>query len=326
MITRRGVIIAIGATALTAKRSLAQQRTRSWRIGFLSLSDTATIAPWLSAFNRQMQQYDYELNKDYVIEVRSGNGDLKRLDAMAAELVALKVDIFIPTGTTQTIAVTKAARDTPIIFVTVGDPIRAGIVKSLPRPGGYVTGFTNNAADLMIKKLELAQELLPKLRSIGYLFNPAVFNERADYQSLLAAANKASIKVAAANSQDKAALSTEFDKLVRDKVGAVIIAAGTNMAQRDAIADQALKHRLPTVYGFSDGVDAGGLVSYGADWSEQYRNAAGYVDKIIRGSKPGDLPVQQPTKFDLVLNMKTARELGIKIPPSVMIRATRVIE
>ena len=177
----------------------------------------------------------------------------------------------------------------------------------------------------MTKRLELAHELLPKLRSVGFLFNSSLPNEQADYKSPQSVAAKFAIKVIEAHANDESEISATFDGLIREKVGAVIVAGGTNTTHRRTIAEQALKRRLPTVFGFSSAIDVGGLISYASDLLEQYRNAAAYVDKIIKGARPGDLPVQQPTKFDVVINLKTAKALGIKIPNTIFLQATKVI-
>jgi len=327
MISRRRIVIALGAGALAAPfGSLAQQRGKVWCIGMLTLSDESTAAPWIDAFNQGMQIARYAANTDYIIEIRSANGEINRFPALAAELVARKSDLLITSGTPQTLAAMKATKDIPIVFANVGDPIGVGIVTNLGRPAGNVTGFSNVSAALIVKRLELVRELLPKPARVGFLFDPNAPNEQSYCKTLQMAAKKFGIRVIDAYAQEEAQIAAVFDGLVREKAQAVIVAAGRNTSRRATIAEQATKRGLPTVFGNSESVEAGGLMSYGADFSDQFRRAASYVARIFKGTKPGDLPIQQPTKFELVVNMKTSKALGIKIPQSILLQATKVIE
>ena len=325
--TRRALLIALGASAFTIPlSSLAQRQVRLRRIGYLAVADESTFLPLIATFKQAMHGLGYVEGKDYAMEIRSARGDVKRLPGLAAELVALGVDVIITPGTPNTIAARDATRAIPIVMVTTSDPVGTGLVASLARPGGNITGFDSFTREITTKRLELLRELVPSIRRVGFIHNPDSVAERAEWKVLAAGGEKLGVRVIAAGVPFGQDVSRIFAELKKEKADALIVASGANLTRRAAIIEQAYKNRLPAIYGNPAFVADGGLICYTADWPDQYRRAATYVDKIFKGARPADLPVEQPTRFELVLNMKTAKALGIKIPQSILIRTDKVIE
>ena len=334
MISRRQVVIALGAGALAPFAYLAPlasfaQPRKVWRIGFLLAFEPSYYTLWIDAFKAGMSALGYAEGRDYVIELRSYHSDSARLPALAAELVALKIDMIVSTSTGSALAASKATREIPILTTNAGDPVGNGLAASLRRPGGNVTGLTSLSAELYTKRLDLLRQLLPRMRRVGFLYNP-------DPKSQIDALNLARfeadcgklqlqpIRAPARNAEE---IASAFKILARDKVQGLIVTTGsTNSNSQARIIELAAKQRLPAVYARRDWAEAGGLLSYAPDYSDLWRRAAAYADKIFKGAKPGDLPIQQPTLFEFVLNMKTAKALGLKIPGSILVQATRVIE
>ena len=328
MITRRKIVLALGATALVSPlSSFAQPAKKVWRIGFLQESEPSKDIPRLDAFNAGMSALGYAEGRDYVIEQRSAQSDLARLPALAAELAALRVDLILITGTPSAMAASKVTRDIPILSATVGDPIGSGLAASLSRPGGNFTGLTNLSGELVTKRLDLLRQLLPRMRRVGFLYDP---NNRlneiqlARFESDCTKLQFQPVRAAARTAEE---IPAAFMTLKRKNAQGLIAGAGnTNNSSRKTIVELAAKHRLPAVFYRSDFAEAGGLISYAPDVLDLHRRTAAYADKIFKGAKPGDLPVEQPMRFDFVLNMKTAKALGLKIPGSILVQATRVIE
>ena len=326
MISRRQVVIALGAGAFAPLVSFAQQR-KVWRIGFLQEVEQPTINIRFSAFKAGMSALGYAEGKDYVIEVRHAQSDFARLPALASDLVALKVDIILTSGTPSAVAASKATREIPILMPTVGDPVRSGLAASLARPGGNVTGFSTLTSELVSKRLDLLRQLLPRMRRVGLLYDP---DNQIDKIVLLqfefdcAKLQLQPIRAAARKTEEIAAA---FRTLVDQKAQALIVtSSGINNGSRENIIERAAKHRMLAIYSQTDYCERGGLISYAPDFSDLWRRSAAYADKIFKGAKPGDLPIEQPTRFEFVLNMKTAKALGLKIPGSILVQATRVIE
>ncbi len=265
-----------------------------------------------------------------MIEYRDAEGKLERLPALAAELVALKVDVILAPGTLHALAVKQATKTIPIVFIGAADPVTSGLVTSLARPGGNVTGLSNLAPELVGKWLELLTQAVPGVSRLAVLWQPGGQDERTERDMLKAAdvaARALGVRLQFVEARRPADFDRAFSDMTRASAGA-LTALGTAMfnSERRRLVDLAARNRLPAVYGSREFVDAGGLMAYGANVADLHRRAATYVDKTLKGAKPADLPVEQPTKFDLVINLKTAKALGLTIPPSLLARADEVIQ
>ena len=329
MITRRKLIFSMGAGALTVPfASLAQQQRKVWRIGVLWERDRSDYSPNLEAFKGGMRGLGYAEGKDYAIEQRSANNDHARLPALAVELLALKVDLIVTSGSPSAVAAHNATHDVPILIVTISDPVGSGLAASLARPGGNLTGLAQGVgSELYTKRLDLLRQILPGIRRVGFFYNPEnAGNMRSlnQFQSDCDKLKLESIPVPVRKVQD---VEAAFNILKRDKAQALIIAGdSTYISWRETIIELAAKLRLPAIYPALSFVDSGGLISYATNTTDLYRRLPVYADKIFKGVKPGDLPIEQPLQFETVINLKTAKALGIKIPNSVLVQATRVIE
>jgi putative tryptophan/tyrosine transport system substrate-binding protein len=330
MSNRRKLVIALGAGALAAPfGSFAQPQRKIWRIGFLSprRRPTSLDSDYYGAFPRRMSELGYVEGKNLIIEWRFANGEYERLPGMAAELVQLKVDAIMALGPPGVIAAQKATATIPIVMVVSVDPVGAGFVRSLAQPGGNITGLSNLAGDLSTKHLELLLTIVSRLSRVAVLVNPANAAHAAIPKNVQAAAQKAGIKVLAVEAQTPQEIENAFSRMARENAGAVIVTLDPLFIQQVAqIAAQATKHRLPSIYAFREAAEAGGLLSYGQNQVDLYRRAAGYVDRIFKGARPADLPVEQPTTLELFVNRKTAQTLGLVIPQSLLISADKVIE
>jgi ABC-type uncharacterized transport system substrate-binding protein len=328
VITRRRIVIALGASALAAPlRGFAQQQGRVWRIGFLLEGEQSSYVPLIDAFKAGMRELGYTEGRDYAIEQRSAQNDLARIPALAAELLALKVDVIVPSGTSSAVAASKATREIPILIAIIGDPVGSGLAASLRRPGANVTGLTNLASELFTKRLDLLRQILPGMRRVAFLYNPDNTANVLGLRQFEFDCTKLGFKSIRVPVRKADEIAATFNTLQRDKAqGMIVTNASTNIAWRASIIEHAAKHRLPAVYGQNLFADSGGLLSYAANYPDLYRRAAAYADKLFKGAKPGDLPIEQPLKFETVINLKTAKALGIKIPDIVMLRADRVIE
>ena len=274
-----------------------------------------------------MSAFGYAEGRDYVIAQRSAPLDIARLSGLASELVALRVDLVMSRGTSSALAASKATREIPILSTTTGDPVGSGLATSLARPGGNVTGLTSLTSELNTKRLDLLRQLLPSIRRAGLLYNPNSQSDALTLTRFEADCGKLQLKPIRAPTRRADEIAGAFLKLAREKAqGLIVAASSTNNASRESIIEQAAKHRLPAVYGRSDHAESGGLLSYATDFNDLWRRAAAYADKIFKGAKPGNLPIEQPMRFDFVLNMKTAKALGLKIPTGILIQATKVIE
>ena len=326
MITRRRIVLALGAGAFAPFATFAQQR-KVWRIGFLWIRNPSDFLPFSDAFKAGMSALGYAEGRDYVIEFRAAQGDLARLPALAAELVALKVDVIVSSGTPTVVAASKATREIPILLTTAGDPVGNGLVASLARPGGNITGLTSLTTELFTKRLDLLRQILPKMRRVGILYDANDPNDALSLKRIESDCGKLQIQPVRAPVRKAEEFAAAFNTLTSHKAQALLV---TNTAITSvsiaSVIDHAAKHRLPTSHGSSNWVEAGGLFAYAADFPDLYRRVAAYADKIFKGAKPGDLPIEQPTRFEFVLNMKTAKALGLKIPGSILVQVTKVIE
>jgi len=321
---RRKLLVALGASALTGPFALfAQQQGKVWRIGLLSES-TSTEA--ITAFKAGLYQLGYAEGRDYVIERRSAD-NVAALPALAAQLIAMKVDVIVPGGSPSALAARNATREIPILIVTVGDPVGIGLAESLRHPGGNVTGLSGMTTELSTKRLDLLRQMLPGMRRVGFLYNPDNGNDMQLLKHFESDCTKLQFISLSAPARKREDIAPAFNALIRDQAQALIVSqASTNLNLRQSIVEQAAKHRLPAIYGRSSYVDSGGLISYATDGPDLYRRVAAYADKIFKGAKPGDIPIEQPTKFEMVINLKTANALGIKLPQLILVRADRVIE
>jgi putative ABC transport system substrate-binding protein len=297
-------------------------------VGFLASASPDQWAHLVVAFERGLKEIGYADGRNVTVQYRWAEGQFDRLPALAADLVAQGVAVILAAGGSVTPQQTKAATSTiPIVFVTGGDPVANGIVPHLNRPGGNITGVTSLSTELTLKRLELLIELLPTTTIIGQLENPRnPFRgvvERSMREAMEAGGQK--LVTVSASSHDE--LEMAFTTLVQHSAGALIVSADPFFVANSAfLVSLSARHRIPTIYSLRDYVMAGGLISYGSNFSEAYRQAGNYVGRILKGEKPGDLPVLQPTKFEMVINLKTAKMMGLTLPPTLLARADEVIE
>jgi putative ABC transport system substrate-binding protein len=327
--TRREFICGLAGGLLAAPRAAeAQQAGRVYRIGLLDYSapDPARQA-WWNAFRQQMRQLGYVEGQNVSFEPRWAQGDTDRLSKLATELVGLKVDVIVTGGTNAAVAVKRATSTIPIVTATGSDPVGVGLVASLRQPGGNVTGMTTLNSELAAKRLEFLRIVVPRAARIAILWDESGPGYRLAVQETEAAAKTAGFTIQSVPVRSPAGLEAAFATMVRGRAGALsIVPSPMFFPHLKRLAELAVKHRLPTVVGLREFVEAGGLVGYAADVPDLFRRAATFVDKILKGAKPGDLPVEQPTKFELVINLKTAKALGLTIPHSLLLRTDQVIQ
>jgi len=306
----------------------AQQPKKIAKIGYLVPSNAAAHAPNFEAFRQGMRELGYVEGKTFVLELRYAEGRFERLPELARELVGLKVDVIVTVSDVAIAAVKRETQTIPIVMAPSTDPVGTGFVASLARPGGNVTGLSSMSPELSGKRLELLREVVPGLSRVAIIWNPDVRGAMYDYRETEGAARSLrlqlqSVEVPRAEDFDRA-----FSAITKDRAQALVLPTGNPVAfaNRGQIASFAQKNRLPSIYGAKEYVDDGGLMSYGPSLPDMFRRAATFVDKILKGAKPADLPVEQPTKFELVINLKTAKQIGVTIPPSVLARADKVIK
>ncbi len=327
MIARREFLIGLGAALAWALPARAQLPRTMYRVGFLGNSTAALEADLIEPFRQGLRDLGYEEGRNITIEYRWAEGKYERLPALIAELVALNLDVMVTAGTPATLAVKKAAISVPLVMAAIGDPVGISVVASLARPAGNITGLSAMAPDLEGKRLQLLGEVVPKLSHVAVIWNPLNEFQEISIRQLNAAAATLQIKVQPVAVRVAEDLDAAFATLVRDKPKALIILADRIfLHNRARLIDFATRNRLPGVYAYRELVEAGGLMSYGPSYEDMHRRAATYVDKILKGAKPADLPIEQPTKFNLVINRKAAEALGLTIPPSILVRADEMIE
>ena len=326
---RRGFMaVMAGGLLATPLAAEAQQAGKVYRIGLLDFSapDPARQA-WWNAFRQQMRELGYVEGQNVSFEPRWAQGEDDRLPKLAAELVGLKVDLIVTAGSNAALAAKRATSTIPIVTASGSDPVAVGLVASLRQPGGNVTGMTSLNSELAAKRLELLRNVAPRASRIAILWDERDAGSRLNVDETEAAAKTAGLTIQRVAVGSAAGIEAAFATVVRGRAGALIIVITARLfSYRKRIAELAVKHRLPTVVGLREYVEAGGLASYGTDFPDIFRRAAVYVDKILKGAKPADLPVEQPTKFELVINLKTAKALGLSIPPSLLGRADEVIQ
>jgi len=328
----RSIVICLPLTVflLTLSFTEAQETAKIPRIGYLSPFDAARESARAETIRQRLRELGYIEGKNIAIEYRYAEGKDNRFSELAVELVRLKVDVILVAGDVAVQAAKKATKTIPIVMIGSGsDPVEAGYVESLSRPGANVTGITNLYRELGGKRLELFKEAIPKLARVAVLYNPANRGTVQEVKQILPVeARKLKIALQPWEVRDTAGFETVFATLSKQRPDGLYVPAGGSLinGNLDRIGSLALKSRLPSMYYNSIAVEAGGLMSYGADIAESYRRVAYFVDKILKGAKPGDLPVEQPTKFEFVINLKTAKQIGLTIPQSLLYRADKVIK
>ena len=320
-------LLATGLLA-TAPRAEAQQTKKIAKIGVLFASTPGAIAHFVEAFRQVLREHGYIEGQNFVLELRYGEARAERLPGFARELVSLKVDVIVAATDPATAAVKRETQTIPIVMANSSDPVGSGFVASLARPGGNVTGLSSLSSELSGRRLELLMEAVSRLSRVAIIWNPDVRGARLDYKETEGAARSLrlqlqSVEVSRADDLDRA-----FSAVTKARAQGLIV-PGPNpvlFANRGQIVSFAQGNRLPAMYGQGEFVDAGGLMSYGPSIPDLWRRAATYVDKILKGHQPADLPVEQPTKFELVINLRAAKQIGLTIPPNVLARADRVIK
>jgi putative ABC transport system substrate-binding protein len=328
-VDRRIFIATLGVGLLAAPlASEAQQPSRMPRIGYLESGSAAPGTPHLEAFRQGLRELGWVEGQNIAIEVRDAGGNSDQLQPLASELVRLKVDLIFASTTPAALAVKRATATIPIVIGFVADPVGSGLVASLAHPGGNITGWTHLAGlESRGKYLDLLKEAVPRANRIGALWNRANQVHVASLPYLEAAARALKVQFRPVGVQDPKELESAFSALARERVEALtVLPDGMFLAQRDLILALAARSRLPTMYGVVEFAEAGGLMAYGANLPEMYKRGALSVDRILKGAKPADLPIERPTRFHLVINLKTARTLGLAFPQSLLLQADRVIE
>jgi putative tryptophan/tyrosine transport system substrate-binding protein len=315
-----------GATAIWPVAALAQQARKLPTIGFLGSSTPSGMSRWIAAFVQRLREFGWIEGRTIAIEYRYAEGHTERYTEVAAEFVRLKVDVIVTYGTPSSAAVKQATTVIPIVFAAAADPVGNGLVASLARPGGNITGLSLQQSDIVGKKLDLLREMLTGLRRLaimGNLGNPATVLEIGEIR---VAANRLGLDIISLDIRRAEDIAPAFDA-VNGRAEALYVSTDplifTNVSRINTLA---LGARLPTIHNGKEYIESGGLMSYGPNYPDLFRRAADFVDKILRGAKPADFPVEQPTKFDLIINLTTAKALGLTIPPSLLARADEVIE
>jgi putative ABC transport system substrate-binding protein len=324
---RRELMFFLGS-AMTATRVVRAQQKATPVVGYLSASSAPSSPdPFWAAFQQGLSETGYVGGQNLAMEYRWAEGRYDRLPALAADLVSRKVDVIVTPGTVPTRAAKSATSTIPIVFTGVGDPVAAGLVTGLARPGGNLTGFSNIAAELNPKRLELLSELVPQAEVIALLVNPNQPNNERIIGDVQEAARAKGVQLPILKAGTESEIDAAFASLVELRAGALFLGGDPFFfSRREQFLALASRHAVPAVYTWREFAAAGGLISYGVRVTDSFRQAGSYTGRILNGAKPADLPVQQPTTFELVVNLKTAKALGLTVPPSILARADEVIE
>ena len=326
-VRRREFIALVGGAAAWPLAASAQQSRRVPRIGVLLLGTPASFAGRIEAFVEGLRDLGYVDGRTVAIEWKWGQDRVDQLPDLAAELVRSQVDVIVTGGTPAAQTLKNATRTIPIVMAIVGDPVAAGLVDSLARPGGNATGFSIVATDLSGRRLQLLKEMVPGLSSIAVMSNATNPQSQTELRETQSAARSLELRLHSAPISADTSIENAFDKIKKEPVQALIVVTDAILySQRSQILDLAARHRLPAMYPYREFPEAGGLTSYAPNVRDMFRRAASYVDRILKGANPGDLPVEQPTKFELVINLKTAKSLGLDVPAGVLAVADEVIE
>jgi putative tryptophan/tyrosine transport system substrate-binding protein len=325
-VNRREFSAWLGGAAAWPVVARGQQPAKPPTIGFFGPVKASTDSLQVAIFVKRLRELGWIEGQNFAMEYRWAEGRLDRYADIAAELVGQKVDVIVTYSTPAVIAIKRTTPTIPIVFVSATDPVGNGLVKSLARPGGNVTGLSNQSADSVGKRLEILRDVIPKLRRLAILCNVGAPNAVLEKEEVQAAARAAGLEVVTMDIRRSDDIASGFET-IKDRADTVYVVMDPVVStSRTQINTIAVSERLPTLYVFRELVEAGGLMSYGPNQSDQFRRAAEFVDKILRGTKPADIPVEQPTKFDFVINMKTAKALGLDLPQTLLARADEVIE
>jgi len=328
---REFIAAVIGFSALTLAlvpcTARAQERAKVPRVGFMGNSTATLEANLIKPFRDGFRELGYEEGRNIEIEFRWAEGNYARFPELIAELLAKKVDVIVTAGTPATLAVKKATSTVPLVMIAVGDPVGTKIVPSLARPGGNVTGLSSRAPDLEGKRLQLLREVIPHLSRVAFFLNPANAFHTVSMRQALAAAKALKIELRPYEVRKTEDLEAAFASIIKERPdGLLILADRVFLHNRKRLMDFATQQKIPSVNAYRELVQAGGLMSYGPSYEDMHRRAAIYVDKILKGAKPSDLPIELPTKFNLFINTKTASALGLELPPMLISRADELIE
>jgi putative ABC transport system substrate-binding protein len=323
---RREFISLLGGTAVWPVAARAQPSSKMPTVGFLGATTSFTSPQWAAAFAQRLRELGWTEGRNVAIEYRWAEGRNERMAEIAAELVRARADVIVAQGTPAALTAKNATAAIPIVFVLPGDPVGSGLVASLARPGGNVTGLSSQTADLGGKRLDLLREIVPRLRRLAMMGNAGNSANVSDMHEFQMAARASGLEATTFEIRRTEDITAAFATL-KGKVDALYVAPDALLnTNRMRINTLALAARLPTMYGARENVEAAGLISYGPSFTDLFRRAGDYVDKILRGTRPADLPVEQPTKFELVVNLITAMALGLTVPPTLLARADEVIE
>jgi putative ABC transport system substrate-binding protein len=326
-VLRRRFLIAIAGLAAISMPVYAQTERRVRRIGYLGTGNAQTSADWLAAFRQGMAALNWVEGRDYVIDARYANSDAQTLSSLADEFVASQPELLLITGDETARLLAQKTKNIPIVYALAQDPLGNGLAASLRRPGGNMTGLSSLTRDLAAKRLQLLKEAVPRVAHVMLLFDPGNAGSVSQVRAIEEAAARLGMRATAIGLRKPADIEPAFKRGAALGVqGYMPIASPSLNNQRQAIVERILRSKAPSIFSSETYVEAGGLMSYGSSAPDNFRRAAGYVDKILKGAKPGELPIEQPTKFEFVVNLKTARTLGLKIPQSLLLRADRVIE
>jgi putative ABC transport system substrate-binding protein len=325
---RRAFLVTVASAALTAPAAArAQPAGRVFRIGMLDVVPATANAANLAAFRKGLGSFGYVEGRNFVIEYRSADGRAERFPDLAAEIVRLDVDVIVTRGTPAALAAKHATSTIPIVMASSGDPVGTGIAASLASPGGNVTGLSAYATETQGKLMEVLKEMVPQLTRVACLYNMGNPVLQAQWTKAEAAAHALGLRVVLVDVRNGRDIDRGFDGLVRQRVGAVIVGVdAVTQAHRAQVVEGLARRRLPGISREREFADAGGLASYGVHYADSYRQAARYVDRILRGARPGDLPIEQPTRLELVINLRTAKALSLKIPEPLVQRADEIIQ
>ena len=326
--SKRNFVFALGAIFLTLSFPCeAQQPTKIPRIGRLIGSSPSAVSTRYEAFREGLRELGYVEGKTIVVEYRHADGKFERLPDLATELVGLKVNVIVTGGPTATRPAKKATATIPIVMAQDSDPVGNGFVASLARPGGNITGLSNYHADLSGKQLELLKEVVPRLARVAVLGNSKEPGNAQALEETKLAGAALKLKLQFLDVRELQDIETAFHAATKERADAILVLSSPiATSQRTQVAQLAIKNRVPIMYQVSESVEAGGLMTYGVSTADLWRRSATYVDKILKGAKPADLPVEQPIKFEFIINLKAAKQIGLTIPPNVLVRADRVIK
>lgn len=328
---RREFVALLGGVAASMPFQAQAQLTPMPLIGVLLLNakEHPITVVSVAAFTKSLSEFGWTDGKNVRIEYRWAASDNARIQTFAAELVGLQPNVMVGQGTAVIAALARETKTIPIVFISIADPIQSGLVASLPHPGGHVTGFANFEPSLAAKWIELLRDIVPRLSRASFMFYPGAGLKQTAQQPLELAARSHGIELIAAPAQNEADIERAIAGLAGDTTAGLIVAGDPFFGSQrnlDLVTTLAVRYRVPAIYAFRLFAEGGGLISYGNDLLDQYRQAPGYIDRILRGANPADLPVQMPTKFELIINLKTAKAMGIEIAPTLLARADEVIE